>query len=136
MVISQPMKSVIRVIALWLMLVALPFQGFASASILLCASADPAKVAKPATQAAPVADHDHAAMLAASQQAGDDGAHCAGSTHSGAMSDCCVAAALAYTLPQPASHLQLAERLRLPEPVAPPPVDLALPKRPPRAILA
>jgi hypothetical protein len=27
------MKSMIRVIALWLMLVALPFQGFASASM-------------------------------------------------------------------------------------------------------
>lgn len=133
MVISLPMKSMIRVIALWLMLVALPFQGFASASMLLCAASSPAK---PAVQAAHGADHDHAAMLASAQQAGDDGAHCAGSTHGGAMSDCCVGAALAYALPQPAPHLQLAERLRLPEPVPPPTVDLALPKRPPRAILA
>ncbi|HEY0584569.1 MAG TPA: hypothetical protein VGD52_00420 [Pseudoduganella sp.] len=127
------MKSLIRFIALWLMLVALPFQGFASASMLLCGAANPGKLA---VQAAQGADHDHAAMLASAQQAGDEGTHCAGSTHSGAMSDCCVGAALAYALPQPASHLQLAERLRLPEPVPPPPVDLALPKRPPRAIVA
>lgn len=129
MVISLPMKSMIRVIALWLMLVALPFQGFASASMLLCATASPAKVVQGG-------QHDHAAMLASAQQDGDNGAHCAGSPHGSAMGDCCVGAALAYALPQPASHLQLAERLRLPEPVAPMPVDLALPKRPPRAILA
>lgn len=133
MVISLPMKSMIRVIALWLMLVALPFQGFASASMLLCATSNPGK---PAAQAAQGGQHDHAAMLASAQQDGDDGAHCAGSPHGSAMGDCCVGAALAYALPQAAPHLQLAERLRLPEAVAPMPVDLALPKRPPRAIPA
>jgi hypothetical protein len=133
MVISQAMKSLIRFIALWLVLVALPFQGFASASMLLCGAADPGN---PAVQAAQGADHDHAAMLATAQQAGDEDAHCAASSHSGAMSDCCVGAALAYALPQPASQLQLAQRLRLPEPVPPSPVDLALPKRPPRALIA
>ena len=133
MVISLPMKSMIRVIALWLMLVALPFQGFASASMLLCATGSPAK---PAAQAGPGGEHDHAAMLASAQQAGDSGTHCAGSAHGSAMGDCCVGAALAYSLLQPVSHPQLAERLLLPEPVPPLPVHLALPKRPPRAILA
>lgn len=135
MVISLPMKSMIRVIALWLMLVALPFQGFASASMLLCAKANPDK---PAAQAAQAGQHDHAAMLASAQQAGDqdEGSHCAGTAHGSAMGDCCVGAALGYALPQPASRPQPGERLRLPEPVPPLPVDLALPKRPPRAILA
>ena len=130
MVISQPMKSMIRVIALWLMLVALPFQGFASASMLLCGSA------KPAAQAMPEAPHDHAAMLASAQHDGGKNAHCAGSQHGGAMGACCVGAAPAYAMPQAASQPQRAERLRLPEAVPPLPVDLALPKRPPRAILA
>jgi len=127
MVISLPMKSVIRVIALWLMLVALPFQGFASASMLMCGPA------KPVAQAAQGGHHDHAAMLASAQHY--DHAE-KGGCHGGLMGDCCVGAALAYALPQAASYPQLAERLRLRDPVPPLPVDLALPKRPPRATLA
>jgi hypothetical protein len=131
MVISLPMKSVIRVIVLWLMLVALPFQGFASASMLLCGAA------KPAVQAdAGSGHHDHAAMQAAAQHDSDNSSDCASGSHGCAMSDCCVGAALAYALPQAASHPQRAQRLYLPESVPPPPVDLALPKRPPRAIPA
>lgn len=130
MVRSLPMKSLIRLLALWLMLVALPFQGFASASMLLCG----------AGAAATALHADHPGMQAASADGGDHSAdstaHCAGSSHGGVMGDCCVAAALAYALPQPAAQPTLAERLRLPEPAAPSPVDLALPKRPPRAILA
>jgi hypothetical protein len=126
------MKSLIRLLALWLMLVALPFQGFASASMLLCGAG--------AGAAATALHADHPAMQAASADGGDHSAdstaHCAGSSHGGVMGDCCVAAALAYALPQPAAQPTLAERLRLPEPAAPSPVDLALPKRPPRAILA
>lgn len=127
-VILPPMKSVIRVLALWLVLAALPFQGFASAGMLLCGAAAPAAAHAP--------DHDHAAMLAAAQQEGDSGGHCADGSCGGATGDCCVGAALAYALPHAAPQPRLAERLRLPEPVAPPPVDLALPKRPPRAIPA
>jgi len=118
------MKSVIRVIALWLVLVALPFQGFASASMLLCGAA------RPAVQAMQGGHHDHAAMQASAHH--DD----AGGCHGGAMGDCCVGAALAYALPQTASHSRLSERLRVRDAVPPLPVDLALPKRPPRAILA
>ncbi len=133
MVISLPMKSVIRVIALWLMLVALPFQGFASASMLLCG---PAKPAAQAVQGAHHAHHERAAMQASGQQ-GDHAGHAdKGGCHGGAMGDCCVGAALAYALPQAASHPRLAERLQLRDPMPPLSVDLALPKRPPRAILA
>jgi hypothetical protein len=123
MVISLPMKSVIRAVALWLILVALPFQGFASASMQLCGAA------KPAAQAAHGGHHDHAAMQASAQ-------HDGGGCHGGAMGDCCVGAALAYALPQPVTHSRLAERLHLRDPVPPLPVDLALPKRPPRPNLA
>lgn len=130
MVISLPMKSVIRVLALWLVLVALPFQGFASASMLLCG---PARPAAPVLQPVQGAHHDHAAM----QASGQHGHHSEqGSCHGGVMGDCCVGAGLAYALPEAAAHPQRAERLRLRDPVAPLPVDLALPKRPPRAILA
>jgi len=118
------MKSMFHVIVLWLVLAALPFQGLASASMLMCGAA------KPVAQAG----HDHAAMQASGQhhRNGDAGGHCCGS----GMGDCCVGGALAYALPQAATQPLRAERLRLPEPVPPSPVDLALPKRPPRAILA
>jgi hypothetical protein len=115
------MKSVIRVIVLWLMLVAVPFQGFASASMLLCG------VAKPVAQAGA---HDHAAM------AGDKQHDCGSSEQCSSMGDCCLGAALAYATPQAAVQSQPVTRLRLSEPAPPKPVDLATPKRPPRAILA
>jgi len=126
------MKSMIRVIALWLMLVALPFQGFASASMLLCGPA------KPAAQAAQGGHHGHAVAQASGHHGHDqhDDQAGQGGCHGSTMGDCCVGAALAYALPQAASHPQLAERLRLRDPVPPLPVDLALPKRPPRATLA
>ena len=130
MVILLPMKSVIRVIALWLMLVALPFQGVAAARMLLCG---PAMPAAPAVNAAQGAHHDHAAMQASGRHGHQSDA---GNCRGGAMGDCCVGAALAYALPHAAPHLRLAERVRLGEPVPPLPVDLALPKRPPRATLA
>ncbi len=119
MLISAFMKSLFRIIALWLVLVALPFQGFASASMLRYGDF-------PAGQTASA----HAAVD------DDSGDHCAGGTWHCVTGDCCVGAALAYALPQPTSQPQRAERLRLSEPMPPPTVDLALPKRPPRAILA
>lgn len=121
MLISQPMKSMIRVIALWLMLVAVPFQGFASASMLLCG------VALPAAQAGA---HDHAAPQSGVSH------ECAGSAKCASMGDCCLGAALAYAMPRAAAQPQPATRLRLADPSPPQPVDLALPKRPPRATFA
>ncbi len=123
MVISLIMKSLIRLLALWLMLVALPFQGIASASMLQCGAGAPAVQA------------DHEALQAV-QAAGGDAEHCSANPHGEMKGDCCVAAGLAHALPQPAALHRRAERLHPPEPAPPAPVDLALPKRPPRAILA
>ncbi|WP_377704664.1 hypothetical protein [Pseudoduganella sp. UC29_71] len=56
----RSMQAVFRSLLLWLMLVAIPFQGVASAGMLLCAPG-------PVPSRAPdmKAGHDHAAMLAA-----------------------------------------------------------------------
>lgn len=70
------MKAVFRSLLLWLMLVAIPFQGVASAGMLLCA---PGPV--PASAPAMTAGHDHAAMLAAARADRVDG-H-AGHAHHG-----------------------------------------------------
>lgn len=121
MLISQPMNSMIRVIALWLMLVAVPFQGFAAASMQLCG------IAMPAPQAGA---HDHAAMQADSHH------DCSTSAKCSSMADCCLGAALAYATPQAATQPQPGARLQISDPVPPAPVDLALPKRPPRATFA
>lgn len=113
------MKSLIRILALWLVLAALPFQGFASASMLRYGDS-----------------HSMQVSSAGSGGSGDAGAHCAAGKQRCAMGDCCVGAALAYAVPHPVSHPRLAERIRPPEPMPPPPVVLALRKRPPRPVLA
>ncbi|WP_374582813.1 hypothetical protein [Pseudoduganella sp.] len=113
----------IRVIALWLMLVAVPFQGFAAASMQLCG------VAMPAPQAG---GHDHSAMTVQADSHHD----CSSSAKCASMGDCCLGAALAYATPRAATAPQPGTRLRLAEPAPPAPVDLALPKRPPRAAFA
>lgn len=123
MVISLVMKSLIRLLALWLMLGALPFQGIASASMLRCGAIAPAVQA----------DRDGPQAI---QAAGDDAEHCSANPHGEMKGGCCVAAGLVHALPQPAALHRRAERLHPPEPAAPAPVDLALPKRPPRAIPA
>ncbi len=61
------MNVAFRTLVVWLMLLALPLQGFASASMLLCGPV----TATAAAQAMP-AGHDHAAMLRAA--ASEDGA--------------------------------------------------------------
>lgn len=52
------MSLLLRTLFVWLLLLALPYQGFASATMMLCAPAS-------ASSAAGTAGHDHAAMLAA-----------------------------------------------------------------------
>lgn len=151
------MKAVFRSLLLWLMLLAIPFQGVASAGMLLCAPG-PAPASAQVQDGAPAmaADHDHAAMLAAAAeahagheaaQAGSDagggvastsGGHGVHDSHGpakcGSTGACCVGAALAPALPGV-----------LPEMAAPsqsipfysgrlPLVDLALPERPPQAV--
>lgn len=91
------MTVVLRSLLLWLMLLAVPFQGYAAAA-MPCAPAIAA-----AQQAA---THDHAAMLASQQasahesgKAVHDGSKC------GKAAACCSAAALAPPLPSVAAPL-------------------------------
>jgi predicted lipid-binding transport protein (Tim44 family) len=102
----RAMKALFRSLLLWLLLLALPFQGVASASMLLCAPL--AAAAQPASQAqAMPAGHDHAAMLAAAKThnpaadaaqsgAGHDsaGGHGQSGAKCGTPGACCVGASL------------------------------------------
>jgi len=151
----------VRLLA-WLLLLALPFQGLASAAMLPCAAGVPAQVAAPA-MAMDSAVHDHAAMQAATAAQARDG-HCAtapgvghhggdcGASHDGhhggtthgvkikscaaSCAACCVGAAMAPAMPAvlalTASHF-----ISIPFRAGHvPSVDLALPERPPRTLLA
>ena len=125
---------------MWLLLLAVPFQGFASATMLLCAPMT--SVAQSPSIMTMPAGHDHQAMLAA-QALADSGAdadavstdkavshHASGKRHS--CASCCLGAAIA-----PTEHLrimvatqQLASLpFHLPIVAA---VALALPERPPQ----
>jgi hypothetical protein len=137
-------KNLVRSLLVWLMLLALPFQGIASAAMLTCAhatmrSATPLAAAMPAMQhdASAAEGHCHSdeAPTASTASHHDGDAH----DHDGrcsACADCCVGALLA---PAPALlaappdapaviHPAAAGRLAA--------VDLALPERPPRFPLA
>ena len=140
------MNTILRTLIVWLVLLAVPFQGFASAAMLGCASghATPAKQMPGAAsghaahgQHHAVADgHGAHAKAAAGQHDGQHTMNQHGSAKCGACSACSIGAAMA-----PAAALALAvhapaaltvpfalERL--------PAVDLALPERPPRFFLA
>jgi hypothetical protein len=134
-----------RLLLAWLLLLALPLQGFAGARMPLCnAGGAP-------TQAAPAhaASHDHAAMLRA-QAAGHHAVHAGAhdgagpdqaspgkhGAKTGACASCCIGAALAPALPVP----PVPERpVSVPIPFFAghlPSVDPVLPDRPPQAALA
>jgi hypothetical protein len=124
------MNRTLRLLCVWLMLLAVPFQGMAAAGMLACVPAIDSPLA--------AAGHDHAAMLAA--QAGQDDhalvAHEAGKSdgHCGGSAACCVAAALPPALPRApqicATPAKPAER-----PASTPgQVDLAALERPPKSI--
>ncbi|MGV7207403.1 hypothetical protein ACLB1G_06075 [Oxalobacteraceae bacterium A2-2] len=75
------MTALFRSFIVWLMLLALPFQGYAAASMMLCAPAAPAPLMEMGQPG-----HDHAAMMAAmhgdharayAAQPGDGGQHAA-----------------------------------------------------------
>jgi hypothetical protein len=76
------MTVLLRSFIVWLMLLALPYQGYASAAMMLCAPV-PATAAKSAQSAAsaqyhmgmPAGPHDHAVMLAAMRDASHVGSH-------------------------------------------------------------
>lgn len=127
------MKIVVHTILVWLLLLAVPFQGFAAAGMLPCAPVTPAPMAM---QLAGV--EGHCAMHAAATPAAD-GKQLDHKTAHGKSScaSCCAGAAMAPAL--------------MPTPVAPagpdfvsipfraghvPSVDPSLPERPPRTAFA
>lgn len=130
------MKALLRTLLLWFLLAAVPFGGFASATMLLCGPG-PAAV-----QHAMAADahHDHAAMLAAQH---DDSAdrHDGGSSHAGhakcaSTGACCIGAPLTPALPA-APPVQDGRCATVPfVPAVPAAVDLAGLERPPKTPFA
>ncbi len=90
------MTAQLRSLIVWLVLLALPLQGYAAATMMLCADATAS--ASHAISAAPL--HDHAAMLAAQAPSGQHGKHQL-SGHNGvkcgAGAACCAGAAPAPT---------------------------------------
>lgn len=129
------MKTVVRYLIVWLMLLALPFQGIASAAMLTCAHGS-MRQAAPQHDAALNQGHCHEQAVSVAAPAAHHGdAH----DHDGrcsACADCCTGAALApASTPGVAApdapaifHHAAAGHLAA--------VDLALPERPPRFPLA
>jgi hypothetical protein len=150
------MKALLRSLLLWFLLAGVPLQGFASATMLLCAPhSAPAKAMREAMPAD--GPHDHAAMLAAQHANGavhHDGAHDQDALHDPAHHDpahhdpdtshaehakcasagaCCTGAPLAPALPA-APALQDGRCATVPfVPAAPAAVDLAGLERPPKS---
>lgn len=132
------MNILVKSLIVWLMLVAIPFQGFASASMLLCAP-----MQAPAMEMAASTDHDHHAMLMAQAMEPDSAApadgHDAANHHDGGKcntcASCCFGAAMAPAgiARLPAESPQLAAFHFEAGHVAR--VDLALPERPPQTSL-
>jgi hypothetical protein len=140
-------RSLLKSFLVWLLLLAVPFQGFASATMLVCAPLSSAAQAQRHTAAIPA--HDHSAMLASSAASphhcgGDAACHTSGKTKAGHHADskcnscasCCVGAAVVSSQenrinvePQPFFAIPFACGYV-------PTVDLALPERPPQAIRA
>ncbi|USX18552.1 hypothetical protein NHH82_22110 [Oxalobacteraceae bacterium OTU3REALA1] len=134
--------TLFRTFIVWLMLLALPYQGYASASMMLCAPDAPAASAA-GHMAMPAGPHDHAAMMAAmqdqDQQASSDQSSHAGHNHGGIKcggAACCVAGAPFMTqtiavpvLPAVSSAIPFHSEF-------PRAVDLAHPERPPQGNFA
>lgn len=127
------MTILFRSLVVWLVLLALPYQGYAAAQMMLCAVPVPAS-ASHAEMVMPSGPHDHGAMKAATAQVkskADDGAashtsmKCSGSA-------CCAAAAPVLTLDVAEPALPVASRAIAFYSSFLPAVDLANPERPPQ----
>lgn len=141
------MTVFLRSLVVYCMLLALPYQGYAAAAMMACLPSPATATATAAADAhmvMPAGPHDHAAMMAALQQAHaehaaqspDNASSHAGHTHGSAKcggSACCVAGAPVLAdllsvpvLPAVSSAVAFyADYL--------PAVDLAHPERPPQA---
>lgn len=120
------MKTVMRALIVWLLLLALPFQGLAAARMLPSVSAP---AAQSTAHAAPVVKHCH--DMAAAKATDGDHRH----KHRSVCGDCCIVVALvpvplvplafpppSIAIPFRAGHLAS--------------VDPSLPERPPRRLAA
>lgn len=128
------MKLILRSLFVWLLVLALPFPGIASARMLPCAPIGPSHHA--AMQSIAGKPHDHAAMLKAMASKNSQGGNHHGDSKAGSCADCCVGAALA---PAPLPVLALAPPSSSSIPFRAghvPSVDPVLPERPPSATLA
>jgi len=134
-------NTLLRTLTLWLVLLAVPFQGFASAAMLGCATGHMAPA--PAAPTAAGMDHaqhgmhggEHHAMGAPDAGDGHSMQH-HGNAKCGACSACSIGAAIAPA-PVPAVPVHAPPRLAAPFSAGLlPSVDLALPERPPRSLLA
>lgn len=132
------MKNLLKSLIVWLMLLAVPLQGYAAAAMPCCMPA-------PATAAAAAQGHDHQAMLAGvhARHAHAAAAALAGSAHDLAghapaghhagCAVCCLGAAMAAPqVPRVQVASQRAAAVRS-DSGAVQSVDLALPERPPQA---
>ena len=138
------MKALLRLILLWLLLAGVPLQGFASATMLLCAP-PPAHGMTPQQMAHDQPLHDHVATPAAQEHAAQHGElhgehpapHDSGMTHHGdakcaGAAFCCTGAPLAGVMPV-APSLPDAGGTAIPfDRAAPAAVDLAGIERPPK----
>lgn len=122
------MNAYVRLVLVWLMLLAIPFQGIASAAMLACAHDAPPKTVQ--TAAPPcheMADSAH------------DGAHDSDTDHDercSACAACCMGAAMTPPAPLAAAPQSIPARAAPAATGRIAAVDLALPERPPRPRLA
>ncbi|QJE02746.1 hypothetical protein HH212_24340 [Massilia forsythiae] len=145
------MKSIVRSLLVWLLLLALPFQGVAAARMLPCvadgigartAMAAPAHatMAHDASASARASCHDASGAQSAARGQPHDGAasHDGAKSHPGAShcAACCIGAAMASALP-PLPAMPSPPSASIPFRAGHvPSVDPALPERPPRTALA
>lgn len=146
------MKLIHRTLLVWLLLLALPFQGLAAAGMLPCAPGMPQAASASASMTMDGGHHDHAAMpkavasrTAASAQ--PDSGHCAPDPHAGkhggqhsekagSCAACCIGAAMAPAV-LPMLVLSPSHFISIPFRAGHvPSVDPALPERPPRTEFA
>ena len=115
------MKALLRILVLWLLMAGVPLQGYAAATMLLCAPPAPSAHG----------GHDHAAMPAHDVHRKSEGTHHGDAKCAGAAF-CCTGVPLAGAMPM-APSLPDARSAPVPfEGAAPAAVDLAGLERPPK----
>jgi hypothetical protein len=132
------MKTVLKAFIVWFMLLAVPVQGFASVTMLLC---EPLSLASSHNSSHDHAgtQHDHQAMMAAAGMDHDDGGSATGHHAGGKCSSCAscyLGAAMTPSYPTPLP-VQAPYSGVIPFASSQiPSVDLALPERPPQSSFA